>query len=256
MILAIQRGPGLVQGMAGGRGLGAFTQYINGDLQTFGDNPCAPGLTFIGGHCFRAPGTQETPYGTVAIPLAGPAGNNAIAAGILGGGVTCKTERVDAGPYAYEQNVCRNPAGVIMASADLEAEAAYARRQLQTVGQPTPRPATGAAPANSNPIPNSVRAAEPNNPPAAMSTTRPTPVATSTYGTPVGAVASHNAGVKTPTAVTTATGWNLPALPDFPDVSQYFANPFAPNSGYGGAVTIAVGLGALFLLPALFKGGR
>jgi len=220
----------------GRNGLGAYTAYVNGDLQTFGDSPCAPGLTLINGGCLRAPGTQETPYGTVAIPLAGPQANNAIAAGILGGGVTCKTERVDAGPYAYAQNVCRGGNGQIIAGADLEAESAYARNLLQTLGQPT---------AGGN-----VRTALPSPPPAAAPTPAPTPVQTGTYATPIGgAVATRP---HQPTAIATAQapsqahvdlpGKLLGGVLNGVDTSRWLA--------------VAAGVGALFLLPALLKEGR
>jgi len=124
-------------------GVGALTALVNGDVQTFSDAPCAPGLTLINGACFRAPGTQNTPYGAVAIPVPGSERNNREAAQLLGGGVTCATENVNVGPYAYKENVCRNPAGNIIANADLTAETAYVRQQLATGNRvPAPMPVT------------------------------------------------------------------------------------------------------------------
>jgi hypothetical protein len=115
-------------------GLGDFTAYVDGELQTFLDNPCAPGLQFINGSCYRSPGSLETTYGTVAIPTAGDSDNLITAAAALGAGATCKTETIDAGPYTYTQNVCRNAGGNEIANADLLAETLYVQRQLQKGG--------------------------------------------------------------------------------------------------------------------------
>ncbi len=112
-------------------------QWVSG-LQGLGDeynlaypdNPCAAGLTLINGSCFRSPGTQVTPYGTVAIPLAGPVTNLDIAEDVLGNGAVCATERVSSGPYAYEQNICRDRYGNVIGGADLIAEHAFVQEQL------------------------------------------------------------------------------------------------------------------------------
>lgn len=242
-------GPGPMLGLGG---VGDFTAYVNGDLQTFRDNPCAPGLNFIGGNCLRSPGSQSTPYGTVAIPLAGPQSNLAIAAGILGGGATCTTEKVNIGAFAYEQNICRDPQGNIIAGADAEAEHAFVQAQLRAVGggqiappltagitpAPAPRvdtarfvgamtPAPGHSPA---PTPQVVQTATVQTPvsgaPVAGGTlgTKPQPIAISTAGIP---------GVSVDASGLTVGDYNAPWL------------------------WVAAGVAGLFFLPKLLsKEGR
>jgi len=144
------------------------------------ENPCAPGLELINGSCFRSPGTQSTPYGEVAIPLAGPSSNLTLAASILGGGAVCQTERVDAGPYAYEQNICRDAAGNILGGADLIAEHVFVQGSLVA---PTNTAYAGPVAAGSYL----------SSPPTAP-TPPPTPIQTATIHTPT----THTA---TPTAV-------------------------------------------------------
>lgn len=204
--------------------MGEYTAWVNGDLQTFSDNPCAPGLEFINGNCFRAPGTQDTTYGPVAIPLAGPVENLTIAAQAYGPGTTCATERVDVGPYAYEQNVCRNAAGSLVGSADLMAETLYVRNQLNTLGQPV-------APQVAPPVPASTVRLATNNLPG-----NPQPVQTATTGTPVGGAVQPGAQV----AVSTGAA---PGGFDFGVI---------PTNWWMAA---AAGVGLLFILPAL-SGGR
>lgn len=100
------------------------------------NNACAPGLTLIGGSCFRSPGTQNTPYGPIAIPTVGADSNNNIAEKILGSGASCNVERVSNGPYAYEQNICRDAGGNIIGGADNIAETAFVTASLRNPSNP------------------------------------------------------------------------------------------------------------------------
>jgi hypothetical protein len=112
------------------------------------DNACAPGLTLINGSCFRSPGTQNTAYGPVAIPIAGPDSNLNTAQQLLrnagNAGATCATENISEGPYSYEQNICRDATGKIIGGADNIAETAFVNASLRNPANPQIFTSTGA----------------------------------------------------------------------------------------------------------------
>lgn len=116
------------------------------------DNPCAPGLHLVNGSCFRSPGPDGN-------PVAGPQENNTTAARILGGGATCRTERVDVGPYVYEQNICRDPGGSIIGGADNIAEHAFVEASLRNPQNPV---LFTVVPTRETPAPVPPPAAKPN----------------------------------------------------------------------------------------------
>jgi hypothetical protein len=224
MVLNMQRGIN-ARGRMIGRGVGDITTYINGDLTTLSDTPCAPGLSLINGSCFRAPGTQSTPYGDVSAVIAGPDSNNLTASQILGGGAICKLENVTSGPYSVPQNVCRDAAGNYLGGADLIAEHAYVQGQLATWGQPvTVRPATTPQLAASNPTPSTIRPTSPTPAPGTPSATLPIP-----SNSPAG-----------------AAGGELFSIPGWESMSSLSSLPWG---------WIAAGVGALFLIPKMSGAG-
>jgi len=133
---------GGLRGLRGGRGMRGLGE--DGIYLANPDNACPPGLVLINGSCFRSSGSQSTPYGTVAIPDAGPESNNDVAEKLLGGGATCNVERVSNGPYSYEQNICRDANGNIIGGADNIAETAWVEASLRNPSNPqifvTPAP--------------------------------------------------------------------------------------------------------------------
>jgi hypothetical protein len=186
-------------------------------------NPCAPGLHLVNGSCFRSPGSDGN-------PVAGPVENLDIAARILGGGATCRTERVDVGPYAYEQNICRDPGGNILGGADNIAEHAFVEASLRNPGNPV---LFTAIPESHGPAPVPSPAAKPNQ------STPPRDQPGTTALPPV-----HNASVTDAARETAAQQESAVADPgDF--LSQI------PTAAW---VAIAAGVGFIFM--SMSKGSR
>jgi hypothetical protein len=214
-----------VGALSGLRGLGADEYNLANP-----SNPCPPGLQLINGSCFRSPGTQETPYGTIAIPEEGPPENNTIAQRILGGGAVCAKERVSAGPYAYEQNICRDPQGNIIGGADNIAETAWVAASLRN-------------PANPQIFPPAPTAVTPATPAGGRSTSPANPAPTPANGSG-NAAAQHQNPAQNPTTVqgskeTAGTGKQIA--------------PAGDEDGGNSFVILAIAaVGAFFLL----KGGK